>query len=220
MARPVLPRVSMRRRMLLLGFLFASSGNVAGCRSDPASDSAQTPAGDTLGVRILRLLQDRLGGSRLTLDASAATITQRGELLLHRGQPFTGEIIDRRDPRYLQKTSYEGGLRHGLAYAWYGDGSLAYERRFVAGLRQGLHVGFWPDGSPQFRYRYIDDVFVGEQQSYYRGGTPLELRTYRAGQEEGRQQIWDSQGRLSSNYIVKGGRRYGLVGSFDCVTVH
>ena len=72
----------------------------------------------------------------------------------------------------------------------------------------------------QFVYRYLHDVFDGEQVAYYKNGVRSELRHYRAGQEEGTQQIWDGQARLTTNYTVKEGRRYGLVGRFDCVTVH
>lgn len=171
------------------------------------------------GVVLATLLALGCGGPA-TVEATAVTAEPRSGRLLWHGQAFSGDVIDHSDPRYVQRTSYRNGLRHGLAQAWYGDGSLAYQRRFADGLRQGEHVGFWPGGWPQFRFRYIDDLFEGEQASYYKNGMPLELRHYRAGQEVGRQQIWAASGELSSNYIVKEGRRYGLVGSVDCVTVH
>ena len=178
------------------------------------------PRADWLGRVAVATLFSLGCAGRPTVDAAAVTLEPRSGRLLQHGRAFSGDVLDRSDPRYVQRVSYENGVRHGLARAWYSDGSLAYTRRFSKGLRQGEHLGFWPGGIPQFRHRYVDDLFEGEQASYYKNGMPLEVRHYHAGQEVGRQQIWAASGELSSNYIVKEGRRYGLVGSIDCVTVH
>lgn len=178
------------------------------------------PRAERLAGIVLATLFSLGCGGRSTVDVTAVTVEPRSGRLLHHGRAYSGDVVDHSDLRFVQKASYKNGVRHGLAQAWYSDGSLAYMRRFSDGLRQGEHVGFWPGGVPQFRFRYVDDLFEGEQASYYKNGMPLELRHYHAGQEVGRQQIWAASGELSSNYIVKEGRRYGLVGSVDCVTVH
>lgn len=156
----------------------------------------------------------------LVVDSHDPALQSRRGLLTYAGRAFSGSVIDDSDARYGQRIPYQRGLRHGLAQAFYPDGQVAYRRLYLHGLREGGHVGFWPGGQVQFVYRYLHDVFDGEQVGYYKNGVRSELRHYRAGQEEGRQQIWDGQARLTTNYTVKEGRRYGLVGRFDCVTVH
>ena len=147
-------------------------------------------------------------------------LADRSGVLLRGGSPFTGYLIERADQQLFRKTPYQRGKRHGLAAAWYPDGRLAYEKWFRKGNREGIHKGYWPSGQLQFVYRYKDDLFEGEQLGFYKTGQRSELRHYRHGYEEGSQSTWDGDGRLSSNYTVKEGKRYGIVGRFDCVSVH
>ena len=160
------------------------------------------------------------GSPTLLIDGRDPALVQQHGALHYAGRPFTGTLIDDSDGRYVQHVPYRLGLRHGNARAYYADGTLAYDRTFAFGLREGVHSGFWPGGQVQFVYRYAHDVFDGEQVAYYKNGVRSELRHFQGGREEGRQQIWDGQARLTTNYIVKEGRRYGIVGRSDCVAVH
>ncbi len=144
----------------------------------------------------------------------------RGDLLLQNGKPFSGILVEREPGQLQTRTPYLAGRRHGTAHAYYPDGTLAYEKRYVRGDREGEHRGFWPDGRPQFVYRYERDLFEGEQIAYHESGARSELRHYREGHEEGRQTTWDPAGKIASNYTFKEGKRYGIVGRFDCISVH
>ena len=155
-----------------------------------------------------------------TIEQGDRTLTNLHGVLLRAGTPFTGYLIERADQQLYRKTHYQRGKRHGLAAAWYPDGRLAYEKWFRNGNREGIHKGYWPSGQLQFEYRYKNDLFEGEQVGYYKTGQRSELRHYRLGFEEGAQSAWDGEGRLTSNYTVREGKRYGIVGRFDCVTVH
>ena len=44
--------------------------------------------------------------------------------------------------------------------------------------------------------------------------------TYAAGKEAGPPRMWYPDGSLRASYVVKDGRRYGLMGSKGCVTDH
>lgn len=153
------------------------------------------------------------------LDQGDPALRTVNGVLLYAGAPLTGSVIERSDVLF-RKTPFRKGLRHGEAQAWHPSGRLAYRRLFRYGQREGIHKGYWPSGQLQFEYRYVNDLFEGEQVGYYKTGQRAELRHYRKGQEEGVQKTWDAEGRLTSNYTVKEGRRYGLVGRFDCVSVH
>jgi antitoxin component YwqK of YwqJK toxin-antitoxin module len=155
-----------------------------------------------------------------SVEQSDPSVKMLSGVLMYGEAPLTGVLMERDGQQLYRQTPFRNGLRHGLARAFYPDGRLAYERQFRNGNREGTHKGYWPSGQPQFVYRYEKDLFEGEQVGYYKTGQRAELRHYRRGQEEGTQQIWDGEGRLTSNYTVKEGRRYGLVGRFDCVSVH
>jgi len=160
------------------------------------------------------------GLSEQTVEQGDRALHDRNGVLLHGNTPFSGTLIERADLQLFRKTPYQHGKRHGQALAWYPSGRLAYQKRFRKGDREGTHTGFWPSGQLQFVYRYEHDLFEGEQVSYYKTGQRAELRHYRRGYEEGQQSAWDGEGRLISNYTVKEGKRYGIVGRFDCVSVH
>ena len=156
-----------------------------------------------------------------TVPASDPALRDRNGVLELRGAPFSGWVTEGgAEAPLVGRTPYLHGLRHGRATARYQNGALAYEKLFRHGLREGVHRGFWPDGKPQFVYRYEKDLFAGEQVAYYRNGARAELRHYRDGREEGQQTQWDGEGRVQANYVFRDGKRYGIVGRFDCVTVH
>ena len=41
--------------------------------------------------------------------------------------------------------------------------------------------------------------------------------SYKNGYELGEQKIWDKNGEIVTNYIIKNGRRFGLLGKKNCV---
>lgn len=140
-------------------------------------------------------------------------------VLIHRGKPYSGHVIKREGERIVARTPYVQGKQHGLVEAWYPDGSLRHRRLYLRGHREGTHHGYWPDGSVQFVHHYSDDLFEGEQVAYYKNGVQSELRHYRAGHEDGQQRFYDGSGRLIANYTFRKGKRYGIVGRFDCISM-
>ena len=71
----------------------------------------------------------------------------------------------------------------------------------------------------QFVRRYDHDLLEGEQAAFFEDGAPAELRHYRDGREEGQQRVYDRKGTVIGNYTFVTGRRYGIVGRFDCISV-
>ena len=43
--------------------------------------------------------------------------------------------------------------------------------------------------------------------------------SYYKGYESGGQKVWYPNGLIKSNYIMKNGRRYGLLGTKNCINV-
>ena len=56
----------------------------------------------------------------------------------------------------------------------------------------------------------------GLMEEWYESGLPYTRFEYVHGQEEGAQRMWTEYGVLRANYVVTGGRRYGLMGTTGC----
>jgi antitoxin component YwqK of YwqJK toxin-antitoxin module len=50
-------------------------------------------------------------------------------------------------------------------------------------------------------------------------GKLIHLANYKNGQEEGTQKLWYDNGKIRANYVIKNGKRYGLLGTKNCINV-
>ena len=97
------------------------------------------------------------------------------------------------------------------------NGAIAYERHYVGSREEGTAIGRWEDGSIRFAYHYEHGEMVGVARDWYRGGQLYRETNYVRGHEDGRQRMWWPDGSLRATYVVRDGRRYGLLGSKGCV---
>jgi hypothetical protein len=80
------------------------------------------------------------------------------------------------------------------------------------------HVNeFWPNGNLRRSFDLRNDVRHGEYRTFTVDGKPYELKHFVDGREDGLQQAWDERGELYLNYVVKNGRRYGMVNAKPCL---
>ena len=98
----------------------------------------------------------------------------------------------------------------------YGDGALMSVRTYRDGKEEGIHRGYWPGGALKFEYRYHNGLSEGVQREWFEDGSPFTEFNYVKGHEAGLQRMWTSYGKLRANYVVKNGRRYGLIGAMGC----
>jgi antitoxin component YwqK of YwqJK toxin-antitoxin module len=131
--------------------------------------------------------------------------------------PSMRVVVDRYPNGALERVaSYRGNELDGAARGWYENGAPEYERRYRAGREEGRHRGWYETGAPKFLYFYHDGVAEGDQRQWLRTGQALTLFHYRRGHEDGQQQMWNADGTIRSNYVIKDGRRFGLIGSMGC----
>jgi len=50
-------------------------------------------------------------------------------------------------------------------------------------------------------------------------GKLISYHNFKNGYEEGSQKVWYDNGKIKSNYTIKNGRRYGLLGTKNCINV-
>ena len=87
------------------------------------------------------------------------------------------------------------------------------------GKKEGIHIGYWEDGSLAFEYNLKDDEYNGSLKEWNRNGQIIKSFNYVNGYENGSQKLWFDNGEVRSNYVIKNNRRYGLLGTKNCINV-
>ena len=108
------------------------------------------------------------------------------------------------------------GLAEGVQKQWYSNKILAEERLYVTNKKEGVHKGWWENGNPKFCYHFFDDEYDGEVMEWYFGGQLFKKFHYAMGYEEGSERLWYEDGSVRANYVIKKGRKYGLIGIKIC----
>jgi antitoxin component YwqK of YwqJK toxin-antitoxin module len=143
-----------------------------------------------------------------------------GILYLHQ-QPFTGTLYQlypgTGDTALLQ--SYAAGKEHGLWKRFYPDGRLQSSRTFDHGHKTGIYTTWWKSGLLQQQYHFEEDEYEGACYEWNEQGVLIKEMHYHQGHEEGSQQLFYNNGKIRANYTIINGRRYGLLGTKNCINV-
>lgn len=131
----------------------------------------------------------------VTVEGTDARLRADGGVLRLGDAPLTGVVLERdRSGAVRRSTPYRAGVRDGVERSWYADGAPRLALTYRAGLPHGAGREWYADGRPYREMRYA------------------------AGHEEGMQRVWWPDGRVRASYVVRDGRRYGLMGAKGCVT--
>jgi len=160
------------------------------------------------------------GDPSATLDANDPGLRREGLLLLDEGEPLSGNLVERDEQgRVLALTPYRNGTKHGVARTWHANGTLASSRSFEHGVKVGHHFAWWENGRPRLDLHFADGVYQGTCREWYETGQIAHEARFESGHEVGLQRSWTMTGDLFSNYVVRDGRRYGLLGAKPCCTI-
>ncbi|WP_428653332.1 toxin-antitoxin system YwqK family antitoxin [Runella sp.] len=154
------------------------------------------------------------------LSADSFKIRTAGGVTTAAGKPVSGRLFSiypSGDTAF--SVGFLSGKEEGKANFWYENGQLKEQRLFKNGHKEGIHKGWWPNGKRKFLFHFQDDMYEGNVQEWDESGQPYRDMNYHLGQEEGQQRMWYDNGQLRSNYIIKNNRRYGLLGTKNCVNV-
>jgi antitoxin component YwqK of YwqJK toxin-antitoxin module len=119
----------------------------------------------------------------------------------------------------LSIENYQVGLSHGVFKRFYPKNIVFEKRSYYKGSKEGVHLGYWKNGSLAFAYNLKNDIYHGTLKEWTKSGQIIKSLNYINGQEFGHQQLWYDNGEIRSNYIIKNNRRYGLLGTKNCVNV-
>ncbi len=138
----------------------------------------------------------------------------------YKNRLFSGYMVQvETDGRIVYKLPVIDGKENGIATGSYNTGEKLLERSFVNGEKEGVFIQWWPNGNLRYLFRYHHNQYNGKQIVYFHFGKIQEEKNYTNGIEEGSQKIWDSTGRLVSNYLVKNNKMYGSLSSEECMPV-
>ena len=104
-----------------------------------------------------------------------------------------------------------------IVRTWYADGHPDTERQYVGGRESGPHRGWWPTGRPRFVYNYSGGLLEGTSREWTPSGALYREQEYHLGHEAGLQRMYWEDGRVRASYVVRNGRRYGLMGAKGCI---
>jgi antitoxin component YwqK of YwqJK toxin-antitoxin module len=171
---------------------------------------------------LLQCSQEKMHASFILQKINTATVsvqTKQGITYINNtaANAIVYQLYENDDTAFI--ITYNNGKMEGQPKYWYDNKQLKEVRNFIQGKQQGEAKGWWPDGQPKFVYHFFNDMYEGELKEWGATGILYRVMNYKNGQEEGEQKLWYDNGQLRSNYVIKDGRRYGLLGTKNCVNV-
>ena len=115
--------------------------------------------------------------------------------------------------------NYIAGKENGTWKKFYPNHEIKEVREFNNGKKVGKMIGFWENKKSMLEYNFSDDEFNGTCKEWNYSGQLIREMNYVNGHEEGTQKMFYDNGKIRSNYIMKDGKRFGLLGTKNCVNV-
>ena len=160
------------------------------------------------------------GEEAFSLNSSKIDLTK--SVVLYQGIPFSGQVY-RFYPGTLDTLwvrNYKGGLKDGVWRKYFLNGELNEKRKFRKGKKEGDYVGYYNGGIKNFIFKFQNGEYSGTNKIWTKEGLLIEEGNFKNGYEFGVQKTWYLNGKIKSNYIIKNNRRYGLLGTKNCVNVY
>ncbi|RZK59886.1 MAG: toxin-antitoxin system YwqK family antitoxin [Pedobacter sp.] len=154
-------------------------------------------------------------------NSEQLSLTMNNGLAFSAGKPFSGRIFS-----FYQNTKdtaeivgFLNGREHGEWKKFYPADKKKEVRYFKNGQKTGSYNAWWENGNKQLEYIFVDDEYEGTCKEWNEKGELSRIMNYSKGQEEGEQKWWYDGGKIKANYVIKDGRRYGLLGTKNCINV-
>jgi hypothetical protein len=156
-----------------------------------------------------------------TVAITDSALGMRQGRVWYAANPFSGTVYalhpGGRDTAFIKQ--YLHGLEHGCWKQFYPSGRLREIRYFGQGQKTGTLTGYWENGQRMLQYHFEQGEYQDTCYEWAANGTLIKKMHYQNGQEAGQQQLFYDNGQIKSNYIIRHGRRYGLLGTKNCINV-
>ena len=152
---------------------------------------------------------------------SAVNFTVANDVVFLDKEKFSGFIYDlapnKKDTILLE--GYINGKLNGVCKKWFSNKQLMEVRLYDNGKKYGKQVAYWANGNKRFEFIAKNDAYEGEMREWTYDGKLFHLANFVNGQEEGTQKMWYDNGKIRANYVIRQGKRYGLLGTKNCKNV-
>lgn len=119
----------------------------------------------------------------------------------------------------MEVKGYEEGKEHGTWKKYSKNGVLTEKRFFITGSKEGEMKTWWPTGKIQSICNFKNNEYEGNLKQWNNQRQLILNLNYKKGHEDGVQQMFYDNGKVRSNYVIENGRRYGLLGTKNCINV-
>jgi antitoxin component YwqK of YwqJK toxin-antitoxin module len=154
----------------------------------------------------------------MVYDAAKVEIKTKRGITSINTTPVTGVVFSLNSHGdTISVVGYREGRLHGMEKVLHTNGHVKSLRLYANGQKIGEHKGWFENGRQAFVYHFEDDLFEGNQLEWLENGQLYSDMNYRNGHESGLQRMWFADGTIKMNYIIKNNRRYGLLGTKNCV---
>lgn len=148
-------------------------------------------------------------------------LENKNGIILLNNQPFSGVVYsmfsNTKDTAEI--VTFYKGKEHGEWKKFYPNGRLAGRRFFENGTKVKTLKEWWENGNIKISGSFSEGENNGEYREWNRNGRLVRDMHYKLGYEEGSQKQFYDNGKIRSNYFVKQSKRYGLLGTKNCVNV-
>jgi antitoxin component YwqK of YwqJK toxin-antitoxin module len=105
---------------------------------------------------------------------------------------------------------------HHVVIERYANGQVKRDATYRGDALDGPVRGWYENGARKFELHYRNGVSEGDQREWYPTGQLYTQFNHHAGHETGQQRMWNADGTIRSNYVIKDGKRFGLLGAMGC----
>jgi antitoxin component YwqK of YwqJK toxin-antitoxin module len=150
---------------------------------------------------------------------STTGILVKNEVAILNGKKYSGYVYQLKNKDTVFISGYLKGRLEGVSKKWYPNNFLKEIRHYTKGEKNGKQVSFWENGNKKFEFIAKKDAYEGELKEWTVDGKLFHLANFKNGQEAGTQKLWYADGKIRANYVIINGKRYGLLGTKNCVNV-
>jgi antitoxin component YwqK of YwqJK toxin-antitoxin module len=154
-------------------------------------------------------------------NTSDRNFTQVNGLIYFEEKPFTGFTYSlypfSKDTAEI--AGYSRGKEDGFRRKFYPNHVPKEVRKFDHGRKTGVYNAWWENGNRKLQYFFREDEYEGACREWNMDGRLIREMNYVKGHESGPQRMFYDNGKIRANYIITEGRRYGLLGTKNCVNV-
>ncbi len=136
-------------------------------------------------------------------------------------QLFNGTVFTLFPPTNDTATimNFHNGKEDGIWKKKFPNNQPEEIREFKEGNKTGEYLAWWPNGNKKLQYKFKEGEYEGTCYEWNEKGQMTKEANYKAGHEDGLQKIFYDNGKVHSNFVFINGRRYGLLGTKNCINV-